>query len=644
VITLEQYKQLYRESRANGTALDIFAIAKEYGMEPRNVRDLDEIATHEVAKELAVPQIAVMEPEPVIEVNTEEIRDGEAQSEIRSLEIANKELMDALPDSADITLPEVPDNPVEKLQALKQTNSILTDAVNAESVPKDQPKYGKFDGPTIMIPAKLIGKDKPAFVDIDGTDIYDGTKYKLTPWMLEQLDEAAKEKADDFLAAYEKGVEPHLRYAMTQAEYEQEIEKKHPILPMPKQPGPAWDDSILYGDAGRFIKKLSQYSESHPAGMLVDFLISIGSIIGRGPYFTVNSTRHYTNEFMIRVGDSSKSRKGSGRDAIDAILKLVDYEWFSNRILSGFGSGEAVIDNVRDAHVEQRMVKGKFESIVVPGVPDKRLCIREGEAAKILVLANKPESHADSIIRDAWDGKILRNVVKGKTKDGLSNSAKCEEPHISISADTTAEEFKAKMPTGAQDNGFGNRFLYVHVYRIKDCPHSGPEMDWSEEIAAFQQVVQFARTIKYVPMSASARNWWAKKYTKFEHDGPTGLAGKMTARASAHVHRLAMIYALIDLSDQIELEHFQAAEKLWDYCSESALFIFSGVTKEQQKILQWISSRGPATFNQIYAELYHKHRLVGSIRSDLKYLVERHQLAVRNDVYASQEHAGRLAA
>jgi len=66
--------------------------------------------------------------------------------------------------------------------------------------------------------------------------------------------------------------------------------------------------------------------------MLVDFLVSFGNIIGRGPYFNISATKHYTNEFMARIGDSSKSRKGTGRDMIDQVLRMVDDKWYRDRV------------------------------------------------------------------------------------------------------------------------------------------------------------------------------------------------------------------------------------------------------------------------------------------------------------------------
>ncbi len=428
--------------------------------------------------------------------------------------------------------------------------------------------------------------------------------------------------AEAYRIAYEQGVPSHTYYDMTEEEYNLERRKEYPVFPLKLTEGPKWSNDILYGDSGRIILKASEYCESHPAGMLVDLLTSLGSIIGRGPYFAIGDTKHYTNEFFIRVGRTARSRKGTGRDTTDELMKLVDPVWYSTRTESGFGSGEAIIGRIKDPFeqtIKQR--DNTFRAMLVPGVADKRLCIREGEAASILVLASRADSRADIIIRNGWDGKPLTNVVKGMDKTGVNTSARCECPHLSISADTTINELRAKMPEGAEANGFGNRFLYVYVDRTKDCPQGAPMMDWSTEALNLREVTEFARKVERMPKSPSARNWWSDNYTRIEHDVFPGLAGLMTARASAHISRLAMIYALIDLQDEIQVDHFLAAKRLWDYCAESALFIFNKMSKDQMHILSWLEMKYGATFKQIYANLYNKHRLVGEIKADLDALV-----------------------
>jgi len=52
------------------------------------------------------------------------------------------------------------------------------------------------------------------------------------------------------------------------------------------------------------------------------------------------------------------------------------------------------------------------------------------------------------------------------------------------------------------------------------------------------------------------------------------LLGAVTARAEAQVMRLACLYALLDLSGTIRLEHLSAGLALWAYCEDSAKYIF----------------------------------------------------------------------
>jgi hypothetical protein len=407
-------------------------------------------------------------------------------------------------------------------------------------------------------------------------------------------------------------------HKLNKEEYEAELDKEYPVIPLAEQAGPWWDDDILYGPAGELVKKASQYNEAHPAGMLVDFLVAFGNMIGRGPYFNINSTRHYTNEFLARVGDSSYSRKGGGRDAIDEPLKIIAKDWYQGRVVSGFGSSEAIVHSIRDTRIQKvfQKKKNRYEDVVSPGVDDKRLCIREPELASIFVLAGKAESRADIVLREGWDSKPLRNIVKGAS-EGINNSAFCMEPHISVSGDTTRHELVAKLPKGADENGFGNRFLYCYVYRVKLCPNGGPDLDWAQEIPYFYEALQFAQKQKYVPLSAAAKKVWIRMYTEIENNHLPGQAGKMTSRAAAHIRRLALIYAMVDKSGVVESRHLQAARKLWDYCEDSARFIFNKYTREHLRILTFVEKKGETSLTGIREELFHRHKLAGWIRAQV---------------------------
>jgi hypothetical protein len=451
----------------------------------------------------------------------------------------------------------------------------------------------------------------------------------LTEAMQQRIAQAVEEKKQREQAQQPiEPPEPVTEYAMTQAEIEAEFEKPYPVFRLVEQGGPTWDDDIMYGIAGEIIRKMAEYNEAHPAGMYLDLLVSIGSIIGRNAYFRVSSTAHYTNEFMARVGQTSDSRKGTGRDAVDELLKFVDPKWYVERVKNGFGSAQAIICEIKDA-VEQQVFSKKsagFKSINVPGITDKRLCVRENELARIFLLAGMKDSLTDVVLRDGWDGKALHNIVKGKGSDGFSNSASCQFPHLSLSGDTTKSELFAKMPTGADENGFGNRFLYCYVYRTKKCPLGGPEIDWAEIVVRLFEIIKFAQAQKYVPLSKAAEKMWSRMYLDLESNRPLGLAGKMTARGPAHVRRLALILALLDMSPVVESRHLQAARRLWDYCQESAEYIFSGCTQDQRKILNFVGARQGVTAAQVREELFQRHQKASWVQAQLSELVRRGNL------------------
>jgi hypothetical protein len=369
---------------------------------------------------------------------------------------------------------------------------------------------------------------------------------------------------------------------------------------------------------------------------MVNLLVSLGSMFGRSCHFNVNETRHYSNEFVACVGDSSTSRKGASRDVIESLLKQLDSAWFHNCAVSGFASAEAIIDRLRDTLIQSRFDKktNKFIETKVPGNPDKRLCVWEPELGTVFSVANKPNSNAASVLRNGWDGKPLNDYVKGKNQDGISNSVSCREPHLSLNSDITPEELIQRMPEGAESNGLGNRFLYVYVYRLKLCSNGGPDIDWSNEVAKLCEVISFASKQGYVALTESARTPWARMYPKMENRRLPGLAGKMTSRGPAHVRRLALIFAMLDLSPVVDTRHLYAAKRIWDYCEDSAQFVFNGTTKNQVKFFQWLQKQEkPVTWAQIRDDCYKRNEKSDVIKTRVAALIRSKRIKQIGDTY-----------
>src|SRR3954452_553990 len=125
---------------------------------------------------------------------------------------------------------------------------------------------------------------------------------------------------------------------------------------------------------------------------LVQLLVYLGNIIGRGAYYQVEATKHYTNLFAVLTGKTSRGRRGSNENWVRRLFELIDEAWAANRLQNGVSSGEGVISAVRDAIEKTEPIKEKstgkitgYQQVLIdPGIEDKRLLIREPEFAAVL--------------------------------------------------------------------------------------------------------------------------------------------------------------------------------------------------------------------------------------------------------------------
>ena len=79
-----------------------------------------------------------------------------------------------------------------------------------------------------------------------------------------------------------------------------------------------------HGLAGEIVQRIEPHSEADPAGLLVQLLIAFGNVVGRGPYFLVEATRHSLVLFAVLVGATSKARKGTSWAHVHRLFAAVD--------------------------------------------------------------------------------------------------------------------------------------------------------------------------------------------------------------------------------------------------------------------------------------------------------------------------------
>jgi hypothetical protein len=316
-------------------------------------------------------------------------------------------------------------------------------------------------------------------------------------------------------------------------------------------------------------------TEADPHALLLAFLVGFGCMVGGGPFYQVEATRHSVNLFSVIVGDTAKSRKGTATDRAMDILARVDADFMASRKSSGLSSGEGLIQAVRDPREEDVPVKDKtgpkrFErQIVDNGEPDKRLLVVESEFGSVLKQSGRDGNILSTVIRDAWDGKPLRVLAR-------SNKDSCLEPHIAMIGNITIEELQRLLTTNDKANGFGNRILWCCVRRSKKLPHGGRPFDEAKLgalVYGLKSALETSQKTDRVQFDEESYRAWESAYDVLT-ESEEGIFGSMTARAEAQVVRLATLYALLDSSNTVRLPHLKAAQEIWAYCEDSVRFIF----------------------------------------------------------------------
>jgi len=171
-------------------------------------------------------------------------------------------------------------------------------------------------------------------------------------------------------------------------------------------------------------------------------------------------------------------------------------------------------------------------------------------------------------MRQAWDGDALQTMVR-------NNPLRATEAHVGVIGHITKDELLRYLTATELANGFQNRFLLIAVDRSKLLPF-GSALD-ADQLAQVRDAIRlglrFAGEHRALPLDSLARERWIEIYPHLSAAEP-GLAGAATARAEAHVVRLALIYTLLDCSATIGHEHLEAALAVWRYSADSARWIF----------------------------------------------------------------------
>lgn len=343
------------------------------------------------------------------------------------------------------------------------------------------------------------------------------------------------------------------------------------------------DPAALHGPVGAYLRALDGHSEADPCAVLVQLLAAFGNMIGRGPHFYVEGSRHALNLFVAVVGKTSRARKGTSLGRVLEVANLIDEPWSENNIMhGGLSSGQGLIHRVRDPSEAQNS-KEKDD----PGVMDKRLFVVEEELSKLFRIRKQDTSTIMEVLRTAWDGRTLTIATRNKPLVATN-------PHITVIGHTTRHELLSVLDGMDMANGVVNRFLWVFAERSRFLPMGGT--DFRPNANQFRAAAEIAKKAGNILMTEACQEKWESIYAHLERDRDGGVIDEATGRSSPQVRRLACLYTLLDGCARTDVVHLDAALAVWDYCENTAKHLFECrvINPVAAKILVMLRKAGPS--------------------------------------------------
>ena len=394
---------------------------------------------------------------------------------------------------------------------------------------------------------------------------------------------------------------------------------------------PRGTPAMLYGIFGEIGRIAADGTEANPYAACMNAMVFFSACVGRDVYLRIGNGTHHARLFALHVGRSSVGRKGTAMDLLWRIIAEMDrQERNSNggmiaddsRLLpktytGGLSSREGVTHYLHDG-----ILQGETS---IPPVHDKRLLVVESEFVNVLHQAGRSGNTLSAALRDLWDGKKIMPLTK--------NPVGVSAPHVAIYGNITPAELLATLTATDRDNGFINRFIVFHAEmpRLEPFPRSTPAPVVANLARRLLDITSFAKggyvwdanpelacmDRREVTLSREASALYARLYCgelNSQKDGER-VAG-LLHRGPAYLLRMAMLFALSDLSEVIEPRHLEAAIAWVRYWRESVKFIFNNARDEieqaktcdkAERLYQWLKTRSkPATRTEITNDCFAK--------------------------------------
>lgn len=343
---------------------------------------------------------------------------------------------------------------------------------------------------------------------------------------------------------------------------------------------PELDDAALYGPVGEFVRAVAPYTEADPAGVLFNALAAVGCMCGPTAGMAVSGQPEPPRLFVGTVGETGVGRKGTAQRVTEALLVRVDADFVAGHTASGLSTGEGLIYHVRDS-VTRKVPRREhgvttYEDVTEEGVADKRVLVVEDEFAATLKRMAERTSTLSPLLRAAYDGRPLRTLTR------LAPMA-ATGAHVCLAVQITPAELHECLQSVEHVNGFANRFLWAAVRQQRELPEGEflPRDQLDRIAGKIRHAVDFARGLTgegaILRRDRDAKAAWEAIYRKCNadlRDASSDVLRGLLARGTTHVLRVAALFALLDCTTTVRVDHLEAAAAVVDYSVASVLHIW----------------------------------------------------------------------
>jgi hypothetical protein len=251
--------------------------------------------------------------------------------------------------------------------------------------------------------------------------------------------------------------------------------------------------------------------------------------------------------------------------------------------------------------------------------------VEEPEFASPLTVMQRDGNTLSMVVRSAWDDRTLQTLTK-------TSGERSTGSHITVVGHITKKELLKHLTEEKLGSGIANRFVFALVRRSKRLPHGGADDAFDvKQIHALKKGLEVGKTPRRIDLSEeveelygySAVELWEEVYGDLS-EGKPGLYGAVISRAEAQVRRMATVYAVLDCSHVVRVDHLLAALAVWQYAEQSAYLIFGDRTGDMvaDEILEALREAGEEGMSRTEIhDLFGRHlkgRVLGAILRDLE--------------------------